>query len=112
MIRREHRLTKNRYFKYVYRKGSTYQTRFLTLVQVKTKYAFQIGFSVSKKIGKAHVRNKVKRRMGGCINLMYDNINPNHNYVFIAKKGIEELSFEALKREMVHILKKACLYIE
>lgn len=113
MIKKEHRLTKNKHFQYVYRKGEIRQTQFLTLVFVKTKFrTFKVGFSVSKKIGKAVIRNKVKRRMRECFDLMKEDVNTKHNYVFVAKKGIENLMFQQIKDNMRNVLKKAHLINE
>ena len=77
---------------------------------VKTKLGgYKVGFSISKKIGKAVVRNKVKRRMRACFEHLHPLVNNRHNYIFVAKSGIENLSFIELKNEMQSILKKANL---
>lgn len=108
MIQKKHRLTKNKHFQYIYRKGESKQTKTLSLVFVKTKFKdFKVGFSVSKKIGKAVVRNKVKRRMREAFNLLCENISNKYNYIFVAKSGIENLDFYGIKTEMENILKKA-----
>ena len=88
------------------------QTAFLTLVYVRTYYKpFKVGFSVSKKVGKSVVRSLVKRRMSECFNLLYEHLNPNYNYIFVAKNGISQISFDQLKNEMQKVLTKAGLYI-
>jgi len=111
MIKKEHRLTKNRHFQFIYRKGKAYHSKFLTLVCVRTKTKpFKIGFSVSKKIGKSVVRSKVKRRLRECFNLLQNNFNWQFNYIFIAKKDIDTISFNDIKIEMEKLLKKAGLF--
>jgi len=113
MIKKEHRLTKNRHFQFIYRKGESKQTRFLILVFVKTKFKpFKVGFSVSKKIGKSVVRSKIKRRLRESFNQIEKKINPNFNYVFIAKKDIDNIPFLEVKKEMQQCLKKANLLNE
>lgn len=113
MIKKEHRLTKNRFFQFIYRKGESRQTKYLILVFIKTKYKpFKVGFSVSKKIGKSVVRSKVKRRLRESFNLIQNKINPNYNYVFIAKKGIDTIDFLSIKKELELCLKKANLLNE
>lgn len=111
MIKKQHRLTKNKHFQFIYKRGKTSHSKFLTLVFVPTKIKpFKVGFSVSKKIGKSVVRTKVKRRLRECFNLLENCFNGEYNYVFIAKKGIEDLNFWAIKREMEYVLKKAKLF--
>ena len=89
MIKKEHRLTKNRHFQYVYKKGNAKHSKFLTLIYIKTRVKpFKVGFSVSKKIGKSVIRSKVKRRLRESFNILQNNFNYNYNYVFIAKKGM------------------------
>lgn len=61
MLKKENRLTKNRHFQYIYRRGTSTQTRYLTMLHYKTSFKdIKVGFSVSKKIGKSVVRSKVK----------------------------------------------------
>ncbi|MDD4815747.1 MAG: ribonuclease P protein component [Clostridia bacterium] len=113
MIKKEHRLTKNRHFQFIYRKGQSKQSKFITLIFVKTKFKpYKVGFSVSNKIGKSVVRSKVKRRLRESFNLIQKNINPNFNYVIVAKKGIDNLGFFEIKKEMEYCFKKANLINE
>ena len=68
MIKSINRLRKNKHFKYVYKHGETKGYKLLLLTFVKSKISEpKVGFSVSKKIGKSVVRNKVKRRIKTCV---------------------------------------------
>lgn len=59
--------------------------------------------SVSKKIGKAHVRNLLKRRMKDI--LMKNNIDNSNDYVIILRNGIMNLSYLKMKDIIINILK-------
>lgn len=111
MIKNENRLRKNKHFKFIYKHGETKSVDCLAVTFAKTKIKpFKVGFSVSKKIGKSVVRNKVKRRLRECFCMLIDNINQNRNYIFIAKPGIENLSFLEIKQSMLKLLQKCGMY--
>lgn len=102
----DHRLRKKKQFGYVYKKGVKKSTRFLTLFTLQSKYKnFKIGYSVSKKIGKATIRNKTKRRMKEIVRL--NNLPKNYNtYVLMAREGIENLTFTELENQIKEIFNK------
>ena len=56
-MQQQHRLNRNRQFSYVYRKGIKASNRDLTLLYVKNTQQ-RVGFSVSKKVGCAVIRNR------------------------------------------------------
>ncbi len=113
MLKKENRLRKNKHFKYIYKHGDSKVLNKLNLVYIKTKFkTYKVGFSVSKKIGKSVVRNKTKRRLRECFLSLSNNINKKYNYIFIAREGIENMSFLEIKQNMIDILKKCGLYNE
>ncbi|MBQ8844797.1 MAG: ribonuclease P protein component [Clostridia bacterium] len=102
----DHRLKKNKQFSYIYKKGQRKYTKFLTLFVIQSKYKdYKIGFSVNKKIGKANVRNKVKRRLREIVRLGEFPKNYN-NYVLLAKEGIDSLTYDELYDEVSKVFSK------
>lgn len=66
-----------------------------------------IGYIVTKRIGNAVVRNKIKRQFRHIIKDNYQNLmNPGYNYVIIAKYNINQASFSEIKRDIIFCLKK------
>ena len=61
------------------------------------------GISVSKKVGKAVVRNKIKRRLKDIISK--NSIKNGYDYVIIVRKAIIELSYEDMKNELLKLIK-------
>jgi len=104
MLKSENRLRKRKEFAYLYNNGTAKHTAQLTLVWLPTKNRIlKIGFSVAKKIGKAHTRNFVKRRLRAIVKDIVPNLPNNYNMVLIAKAGIERLGFDELKSQTIKI---------
>ena len=102
----DHRLKKKKQFTYIYKKGKRVSNKFLTLFVLTSKYkSYKIGYSVSKKIGKATVRNKVKRRLKEIVRLS-SLPQSNCNYVLMAREGIENLDFKNLEKQVKDIFSK------
>lgn len=64
----------------------------------------RIGITVSKKIGKAVVRNKIRRRMKEIYREFEQDIAKGYDLVFVVKKNVL-ISFIELKSAFRHILK-------
>ena len=62
------------------------------------------GFTVTKKIGMAVIRNKIKRRLKSIIIFLLKNkkkyFDNGHNYVLISKPKIIDAKFCEIKKEM------------
>ena len=101
----DHRLRKNSQFNYIYKKGERTHTENFTLFAVKSRYEdYKIGFSISKKLGKANKRNKLKRRMREIVRNM--SIPSFCNYVVLAKEKATEIEFDELKKELKILFEK------
>ena len=102
----DHRLRKDKQFSYIYKKGVRKNTHFLVLFITDSKYkCYKIGYSISKKIGKANVRNRLKRRMREIVRTN-SFAKDYHNYVLMAKEGIQNLNFEELLTEIKEVFNK------
>ncbi len=100
-----HRLSKNSQFKFIYKKGERVHSENFTLFVVKSKFeGYKIGFSISKKLGKANKRNKLKRRMREIVRNM--DIPSFCNYVLLAKENATLLEFAQLKKELEKLFEK------
>ncbi len=101
----DHRLKKNSQFNYIYKKGEKVHTKNFTLFVVKSRFeGYKIGFSISKKLGKANKRNKLKRRMKEIVRKM--NIPSFCNFVVLAREDATSLDFLDLKKELEILFEK------
>ena len=102
MLNSENRLRKRKEFAYLYNNGSARHTNHLTVVYLPTKNRkLKIGFSITKKIGKAHTRNLIKRRLRAIVREFVPQLPNNYNMVIIMviqlwmSMGVGFLSFVA-----------------
>lgn len=106
MLAKRYRLTKRGSFAYVYRSGRTQYCSNIGLTFVTAKGGVRIGFSVPNKLGKAVVRNKLKRRMRAAAQQLLPGIRPGAQMVFSAKPGAQTLSYAEVYDAMDKLLKR------
>lgn len=84
--------------------GKKSVSTFFIIYYIESKNTFnQYCISVSKKIGKAHIRNKIKRRLKDI--LMKNRIDLNRKYVIIIRKEAINASYEELKEILIKQVK-------
>jgi len=107
MLSKQYRLTKRGSFTYVYNKGFRQRIGLVSLVYVSSKN-IRIGFSVPNKVGKACVRNKLKRQMRAIVKNLLFKMLPAQ-IVFTLKEESDKLSFRELEQKISELLVKAKL---
>lgn len=70
----------------------------------KSNY-LKIGYSLSKKHGKAVKRNKIKRLLRAAAREVFKDFNVSYNIVFLPKVQ-EEYSFKEYVKDMAYLIKK------
>ena len=69
--------------------------------------AARVGFTVSKKVGNAVVRNRVRRRLREVVRLVADDRIPaGRDYVLIGRRAALDLSFERLVADFTGALRR------
>jgi len=71
----------------------------------------RIGFSVSRRVGGAVVRNRVKRRLREVIRRKLARIAPGYDLVIIARPGAADARMETLEQDVAVLLARARLLI-
>jgi ribonuclease P protein component len=93
-LSRRHRLSRSRDFDAVYRKGRSVSTRFLVLYSFPREEGEdgepRLGLAVSRQLGNAVERNRLKRRLRAAFDAVAGELPPGHDYVLIARPGLTE----------------------
>jgi ribonuclease P protein component len=105
-MRYEQRLTKRRDFAAVYRKGRALAHPLVVLRVLPNQLPYsRYGFAVSKTVGKAVVRNQVRRRLREGIRTLL--VEPGWDIVVIARPKAAAADFHTLRRATASLLSRA-----
>ncbi len=103
-------LNKNTLFRRLYYRGKAYPTPYFVLYAMRTNSPVnRIGFTVSKKIGKAVVRNRARRRMSEAFRLSEPRIKQGYYMVMVARQAVLKADFNEICRSLEGVLEKAAL---
>lgn len=101
-------LGNTRQFNHVYKKGKSVVNRQVVMYYCKNNLDYnQIGFSVSKKVGKAVVRNRVKRLLKESFRLNEDKILTGYDIVFVARVRLKDADFKEVEKAVLHSFKRS-----
>ncbi len=106
-MKKAYRVKKNDEFQEVFKKGRSYANRQFVVYFLKKpgQTHFRIGISVSKKLGKAVVRNRIKRYIRQSFLELEDYLKQEYDYIIIARKPAAEMDFFEVKKSLIHVLK-------
>ena len=109
-MRRSRRLRRNSDFQRVRRKGRAWKHPLLVLVIAAREEASaesRVGITVSRRVGGAVVRNRIKRRLREIMRLDYASLPAGHDYVLIVRPFAARADYQALQMAVSELLGRA-----
>lgn len=106
MLPRQHRLTKKASFDAVFANGRRWAGKHVTIRTLSNGTdAYRCGFSASKAVGNAVVRNRVKRRLREIVRGA--NVTPGNDVVVVARPSAAGAPFAGLRADVIGLLRRA-----
>jgi ribonuclease P protein component len=110
-MRRRQRLRRPEQFQRVRREGKSWAHPLMILNAMRNRVGHtRCGFVVGKQFGKAHDRNRVKRRVREAVRLLYDHILPGYDLTFVIRQPAATASFAELQQSITELLQRAKLW--
>ena len=107
---KKYRVRKNEEFSKIISKRNSLASSAFVLYFDKCKESYsRVGISVSKKLGNAVTRNKIKRQIRMMLANMYDFDNSGLDLIIIAKKKYLENDFIINQNDLEKLIKKAIM---
>ncbi|MBF8807100.1 MAG: ribonuclease P protein component [Enterococcus lacertideformus] len=108
-MRKAYRVKKEREFQNVFHTGTSFANRKFVVYRLEKKEQthFRVGLSVGKKVGNAVCRNDVKRKIRAAIYSIKDMIDPELDFIVIARPSVQGLTYDEIRSNLVHVLKLA-----
>ncbi|WP_426450406.1 ribonuclease P protein component [Paenibacillus sp. S-38] len=110
-MEKKNRLTKREYFDKVYRHGkSAANHQFVLYYKFQPQLAsFRFGVSVSKKLGNAVVRNRIRRVLKEIVRLNAARMPRGYDLILIARKPAAQMTYHEMEKSVFHVFKRASL---
>ncbi|MCG0277069.1 MAG: ribonuclease P protein component [Thermanaeromonas sp.] len=113
MLPAARRITRTAEFRRVYRQGRRVGSKALVLYwRPNDKGYTRFGFSVSKKIGRSVVRNRLKRLLREACRRHLASFRPGFDVVLVAREGIRGWGFKEVLGEVLTLGQQAKLLVD
>ena len=104
------RMRSHREFSRVRKEGRSFTGKYLVLGMLADEELggeMRFGIILTRKVGKAHERNLVRRRLKGLLSSYGARIAPGHWLVFVGRRASVHCSFHQLRHDWLRLLREA-----
>ncbi len=99
-------LKKNNEFRSIYGFGKSVSTKIIVIYYKPAESIGKVGFVVSKKVGKATIRNKYKRIMKEAFRNSTLKIDNSLDLIILARPAIVESDYSQIQRDIKYLTKR------
>jgi ribonuclease P protein component len=113
-LQRAYRLKRRNDYRRVFRAGTSVANRQFVLYTFKRldEEVTRVGISISRKVGKAVVRNRVKRLVKEVVRKWVNQIHPHLDLVLIARNPVVGLNYTEMESSLHHVMKRAKVFTQ
>lgn len=107
-MNKRYRLRNNADFGKVYKYGRSLANKYLVLKYKRADFSIlRFGFSVSKKYGKAVLRNRIRRQLKDIVQKRISCVKSGYDFVFLVRQESRNASYADLVQAVDNLLKRA-----
>lgn len=109
LVSRVPKIKRNREFQSIFRNGKIWSndTAVLYLTRNAPEAVSRLGICVSKKLGKATVRNRIKRLISEVCRLRWSQLKSGMNLILLARRGALEKPYGEVERALDDLFRRA-----
>jgi len=107
-MKKKFRIKKNEEFqKIIYKRHSTANKSFILYYDIKKEEKARVGISVSKKMGNAVVRNKIKRQIRMMVDDIFSYNSADYDIIVIVRPNYSKQKYQINKKDLEYSFKHA-----
>lgn len=113
-LKREFRLRHTKDIQRLRNEGRAQSNRLLVLLtaphekqQEEEPQPVRVGVITGKRLGKAVIRNKVRRRLNAVMQQVYPNLPAGSDFLLLARKPIVEATYQDIEAAVITLLRRA-----
>lgn len=105
-MEKKYRLRSNRDYRPVYDQGKSKANRHLVIFYKENGLEYsRIGYTATKKLGKAVVRNRTRRLMKESFRHLSSEVKPGYDIIILARASATQIDYKTMMSAVAHGLK-------
>lgn len=111
-----YKIHKNYDFRIVYNRGKAFSNNLFVIHILRNRKNYneinRLGISISKKVGKSVIRNKIRRRVYEVYRLNLHKLKKGYDIVFVARSNSKDKNYYDIEKSVCNLLRKSLMLNE